>query len=69
MRSKVEVASTHSSTYKEAWDLIIMPFYAPWQNYEKRLLALSCLSLCLTRPVCLSLRPYGATRLPMDGVL
>jgi hypothetical protein len=67
MRSKREVESTQSSTYKEICDLIIMPFYVPWQNYEKRLLASSCLSLCL--PVCLSVRPYGATRLPLDKVL
>jgi len=71
MRSKLEVESTQSNTYKEICDLIIMPFYEPWQNYEKRLLASSCLSLCLSDclPVCPSVRPYGATRLPLDGVL
>ena len=70
MRSKVEVASTQSSTYKENCDLIIMPFCAPWQNYEKRLLVSSCLSLCLSDclPGCLSVHvePLGP---PLEGIL
>ena len=40
-------------------------FWALLQNCEKRLLTFTCLSV---RPsACVSLRPYAATRLPLDG--
>ena len=63
MRSKVEVPSTQSGTYKENRDLIIVPFYAPWQNYEKRLLAsscLSCLNVCLYACLSVRMEPLGS---------
>jgi hypothetical protein len=36
-------------------------FQAHSQNYERRLIASSCL------PFCPSVRPHGTTRLPLDG--
>ena len=47
--------------WSRMWMNVSIYFQARSQNFEKRLLALSCLS------VCLSLRPYGTTRLPLDG--
>ena len=37
------------------------------QNFEKRLLTLSCLCVCLS--VCLSVRPHGKIRLLLQGLL
>jgi len=43
----------------EDLEVIENHFWERLQNCEKRLLALS--------PVCLSVRPHGTTRLPLDG--
>ena len=51
--------------YTLSLDLVICSLYVSSQNFEKRLLASSCLSTCLS--VRLSVHPHETPRLPLVG--